>query len=121
MKKEKTVRKSQNTPVLNDEISLLGKKVTAGLLVDLLSAYPRDAKVALQNFNAGTIVGVGITAITAANVTERINEFGSNDALLNDEGPINTVLLGFWDEGNMYIEDDPEVVSASATARKGEQ
>jgi hypothetical protein len=103
-------RKTKNAPILNDEISVLGKEVTVGLLVELLSGYPQDAKIALQNFNAGTLLGgeglfgVGITAITAANVTKR----DDRTVFLNQEGPINTVILGFWDEGNMYIEDSAD-------------
>jgi hypothetical protein len=97
--------------ILNKEISLLAGdgivkgNLTAGELSVLLSVFPKDARVVLQNFNAGNILAVGISAITPANLTWKEDE---RAVVQNDDGLVNTAIIGFWNEGNTEVELGPK-------------
>jgi hypothetical protein len=87
---------------------------TAGELADLLAKFPRDAQILMENFNEDAMFN-GLCEVIAANTTVVEQQ---NEAHQNDDGPINTVVLGFWHEGRMSVVLGPKQQAATGAVTK---
>jgi hypothetical protein len=105
-------RKYGNQPEaarVNEGVELVGLEVTAGLLVEMFSMFPKDAKVVLHNLNEDTMFdGNNITTVSTANLTWNSDVRAERFVVREDDGPVNSVVIDFWHEGRHSLKFTPE-------------